>query len=75
MFGHGLAEQIGDQLQAGFVLAGFHEDGQPVPRFLIDGFVPAFIATCAIRSDLGLGRGWPDVLFGLETRTAPERPM
>ena len=54
VFGHGLAEQIDGQLRAGFVLAGFHEDWQPVPRFLIDRFVPTFIATCAIKSDLHL---------------------
>ncbi|OCP26460.1 methyltransferase [Ensifer sp. LC54] len=54
VFGHSLAEQIDGQLRAGFVLAGFHEDWQPVPRFVIDRFVPTFIATCAIKSDLGL---------------------
>ncbi|MNL34750.1 hypothetical protein D3C87_1567380 [compost metagenome] len=54
VFGHSLAEQIDGQLRAGFVLAGFHEDRQPVPRFLIDRFMPTFIATCAIKSDLGL---------------------
>lgn len=54
VFGHSLAAQIDGQLQAGFVLAGFHEDWQPSPRFLIDRFVPTFIATCAIKSDLGL---------------------
>lgn len=53
VFGHSLAAQIDGQLRAGFVLAGFHEDRQPVPRFLIDRFVPTFIATCAIKSDLG----------------------
>lgn len=54
VFGHSLAEQIDGQLRAGFVLAGFHEDWQPAPRFLIDRFVPTFIATCAIKSDLSL---------------------
>ncbi|WP_457583003.1 class I SAM-dependent methyltransferase [Ensifer canadensis] len=52
VFGHSLAEQIDGQLRAGFMLAGFHEDRQPVPRFLIDGFLPTFIATYAIKSDL-----------------------
>ncbi|WP_429816866.1 hypothetical protein [Ensifer sp. B1-9] len=46
--------EIDGQLRAGFVLAGFHEDWQPSPRFLIDRFVPTFIATCAIKNDLGL---------------------
>ncbi|MEI2300361.1 hypothetical protein [Ensifer sp. MJa1] len=54
VFGHSLAAQIDGQLRAGFVLTGFHEDWQPSPRFLIDRFVPTFIATCAIKSDLGL---------------------
>lgn len=54
VFGHSLAEQIDGQMRAGFVLAGFHEDWQPVPRFLIDTVMPTFIATCAIKSDLGL---------------------
>ncbi|QBF27802.1 class I SAM-dependent methyltransferase [Pseudomonas tructae] len=47
VFGHSLADQIGGQLVAGFVLEGFHEDAQPVPRFLIDRYLPTFIATCA----------------------------
>ncbi|HEV7306550.1 class I SAM-dependent methyltransferase [Ensifer sp.] len=56
VFGHSLADQIEGQLQAGFLLAGFHEDWQPSPRFVIDSFVPTFIATCAIKSDLSLRR-------------------
>ncbi|WNJ77634.1 class I SAM-dependent methyltransferase [Cedecea neteri] len=52
VFGHSLAEQIGGQLEAGFVLAGFYEDKQPNPRFLIDQFMPTFIATCAIKYGL-----------------------
>lgn len=47
VFGHGLGEQIGGQLQAGFVLTGFHEDHQPTPRFLIDRYLPTFLATRA----------------------------
>ncbi|WP_312361751.1 class I SAM-dependent methyltransferase [Ensifer sp.] len=54
VFGHSLAAQINGQLRAGFVHVGFHEDWQPVPRFLIDRYLPTFIATCAIKSDLGL---------------------
>lgn len=49
VFGHSLTEQIGGQLAAGFVLAGFYEDQQPNPRFLIDRFMPTFIATCVIK--------------------------
>ena len=47
VFGHSLAEQIGGQLEAGFVLAGFHEDRQPHPRFVIDRYLPTFLATRA----------------------------
>jgi SAM-dependent methyltransferase len=47
VFGHSLTEQIGGQLEAGFVLAGFHEDAQPRPRFLIDRYLPTFLATLA----------------------------
>ncbi|OCP00870.1 MULTISPECIES: class I SAM-dependent methyltransferase [unclassified Ensifer] len=54
VFGHSLVAQIDGQMRAGFMLAGFHEDWQPAPRFLIDSFVPTFIATCAIKGDLGL---------------------
>lgn len=60
VFGHSLATQIDGQLQAGFVLAGFHEDWQPAPRFVIDGFVPTFIATCAVKSDHGLDKNGPN---------------
>jgi ubiquinone/menaquinone biosynthesis C-methylase UbiE len=49
VFGHSLTEQIAGQLEAGFVLEGFQEDMQPTPRFLIDQFLPTFIATCAIK--------------------------
>lgn len=49
VFGHSLSDQIGGQLEAGFLLAGFHEDHQPNPRFLIDKFVPTFLATHALK--------------------------
>ena len=47
VFGHTLAQQIGGQLDAGFVLTGFHEDRQPQPRFVIDRYLPTFLATRA----------------------------
>ena len=47
VFGHSLGEQIGGQLEAGFLLKGFYEDEQPQPRFLIDRFLPTFLATHA----------------------------
>ncbi len=49
VFGHSLAEQIGGQLEAGFLLKGFYEDEQPQPRFLIDRYLPTFLATYAIK--------------------------
>lgn len=47
VFGHTLGEQIGGQLEAGFVLTGFYEDKQPHPRFMIDEYLPTFLATRA----------------------------
>jgi len=41
--------QIAGQLEAGFLLTGFMEDKAPVPRFLIDEYLPTFIATCAAK--------------------------
>ncbi|WP_374626749.1 class I SAM-dependent methyltransferase [Pandoraea sp.] len=49
VFGHSLSEQIGGQLEAGFVLKGFYEDEQPKPRFVIEHFLPSFLATYAIK--------------------------
>lgn len=53
VFGHSLRDQIGGQLDAGFLLAGFHEDLQPRPRFLIDRYVPTFLATRAVKPARG----------------------
>jgi SAM-dependent methyltransferase len=49
IFGHSLSEQISGQLEAGFILKGFHEEDQPNPRFVIEKFVPTFLATYACR--------------------------
>ncbi|WP_236054034.1 hypothetical protein [Pseudomonas arcuscaelestis] len=49
VFGHTLAEQIIGQLQAGLLLTGFEESFQPTPRFLIDNYMPTFIATCSVK--------------------------
>lgn len=49
VFGHTLQDQIGGQLDAGFLLAGFHEVRQPRPRFVIDGYLPTFLATRAVK--------------------------
>jgi SAM-dependent methyltransferase len=50
VFGHSLADQIAGQIEAGFLLMGFQEDAQPAPRFVIDRYLPTFIATCAVKS-------------------------
>jgi len=47
VFGHSLEQQIGGQLEAGFVLTGFYEDHQPRPRFVVDRYLPTFLATRA----------------------------
>ncbi|HEX8604564.1 MAG TPA: class I SAM-dependent methyltransferase [Pseudoduganella sp.] len=47
VFGHSLTAQISGQLEAGFVMTGFYEDHQPHPRFLIDRYLPTFLATRA----------------------------
>ncbi|AVS65120.1 SAM-dependent methyltransferase [Paracidovorax avenae] len=49
VFGHTLADQIGGQLDAGFVLTGFHEDWQPHPRFVVENVMPTFVATRAVK--------------------------
>jgi len=38
---------LAGQADAGFVLAGFHEDAQARPRFLIDRYLPTFLASLA----------------------------
>lgn len=49
VFGHTLADQIGGQLDAGFVLTGFHEDWHPHPRFVVENVMPTFVATWAVK--------------------------
>ncbi len=49
VFGHSLTDLIGAQLTAGFVLDDFYEDEQPAPRFLVDRFMPTFLATRALK--------------------------
>jgi SAM-dependent methyltransferase len=46
-FGHTLADQIGGQLDAGFVLTGFYEDG--APRWPLSEYIPCFAATRAVK--------------------------
>jgi hypothetical protein len=49
VFGHTLTDLIGGQLEAGFSIDGFYEDKQPNPRFLVDRFMPTFLATRAVK--------------------------
>lgn len=49
VFGHSLGDLIGGQIAAGFAIEGFYEDDQPHPRFLLDRFMPTFLATRAVK--------------------------
>lgn len=49
VFGHTLSDLIGGQLRAGFLIADYTEEMQPHPRFLIDRYLPTFIATKAVK--------------------------
>jgi SAM-dependent methyltransferase len=44
---HTLNEQIGGQLEAGFLLAGFYEDIEPTEK--LSNFMPSYIATRAVK--------------------------
>lgn len=46
-FGHTLADQIGGQLDAGFHLTGFYEDGGE--SWKLSQYIPCFIATRAVK--------------------------
>ena len=46
-FGHTLQDQIGGQLEAGFVLTGFYEDVWPGTA--LAEYMPTFAATCALK--------------------------
>lgn len=49
-FAHTLEDQIGGQLEAGFVLTGMYEDSYPKEEFdLLSRFIDTFIATRAIK--------------------------
>lgn len=49
VFGHTLTDLIAGQLEAGFSINGFYEDQQPNPRFLVDRYMPTFLATRAVK--------------------------
>ena len=46
-FGHTLADQIGGQLAAGFVLTGLYEDIDP--ESVLGDYIPSYIATRALK--------------------------
>jgi SAM-dependent methyltransferase len=48
-FSHTLEEQIGGQTAAGFHITGLYEDYWNNPDFLIDIYMPAFVATRAVK--------------------------
>jgi len=47
VYGHTLEDQVGGQMDAGFVLTGFYEDRDPAHP--LAKFLPAFIATRAVK--------------------------
>lgn len=48
-FGHTLEQQIGGQLKAGFVIAGFYEDRYPPEEDKLSRHIPSFAATRALK--------------------------
>lgn len=46
-YGHTLDDQIGGQIEAGFRIEGFFEDG--FPETTLDRYLPSFIATLAVK--------------------------
>lgn len=49
VFGHSLQDLIGGQTKAGFAIIAYEEAWQPNPRFVIDTYIPTFIATQSIK--------------------------
>ncbi len=53
-FGHTLADQIGGQLEVGFVLAGFYEDRrEETSDQILSKYIDPYVATLAIKPPLG----------------------
>ena len=48
-FSHSLDEQIGGQIEVGFVIAGLYEDGWSDSATRLNAYMPTFIATLAIK--------------------------
>lgn len=51
VFGHSLTDLIGGQIKVGFYITGFKEDWQPNPRFVVDNYLPTFLATMAVKTN------------------------
>ncbi len=49
-FSHSLNDQIGGQTDAGFVIAGFYEDGWTDEASRLNPYMPIFIATLALKN-------------------------
>ena len=49
-FSHSLNDQIGGQLDAGFVIAGFYEDGWTDEASRLNPYMPIFMATLALKN-------------------------
>jgi len=50
-FGHTLTDQIGGQIEAGFMLRGFFEDACPQEEDELSKYIPSFVATRARKVD------------------------
>lgn len=57
-FGHTLEDQIGGQIEAGFMLVGFYEDIHHQEGRSISDYISTFIATRALKPAAGKGSGW-----------------
>jgi len=49
VFGHSLSDLLGGQTKAGFAIIAYEEAWQPNPRFIMDNYLPTFIATCSVK--------------------------
>jgi hypothetical protein len=50
-FSHSLDDQIGGQIEAGFLLAGFYEDRWSDEATRLNGYMPTSMATLAIKAN------------------------
>lgn len=51
-FSHSLDDQLGGQLEAGFLIAGFYEDRWEDEATPLNGYMPTSMATLAIKGSL-----------------------